>query len=193
MIRFGVGFMSKKNILMTGPPKSGKTSMLNEILSFLKRNNISYAGITCPEIIKNGRRYGFKIIDLKTRNEGILASVDEPHGPKVSKYRVNLHNLERIGVTALKRAIQDDSKVIVIDEIGKMELMSESFSKVVVEALDSRKPVLGIIAYKSFNPLINEIKMRSDVDLYLVTRTMNYKERRKITYEITEKILSLIR
>ena len=86
-----------KNFFITGPPKSGKTTLLMEIIKELKKRNYTIAGITCPEVIKNNRRWGFKIIDLKTNKEGILASIEVPNGPVVSKYRVNMEDLEQIG------------------------------------------------------------------------------------------------
>lgn len=185
--------MVKKNILITGPPKSGKTRIINNIIRILKSNNFTLAGIICPEIIRGGVRYGFKIIDIKSGREGILASVNELNGPKISKYRVNLFNLEKIGVKALENALRDDSHIVVIDEIGKMEFVSQKFIEAVIKLLDSRKPVLGVIAYKSFNPIIKEIKNRDDVILYVLDRKMSQAARTKITHEIINKLLLLTR
>ncbi len=185
--------MTKKNILITGPPKSGKTTAINNIIQLLRSRNIVLAGIMCPEIIRDGIRYGFKIIDIKSGREGILASINEEKGPRVSKYRVNIPNLEEIGVKAIETALSDDSQVIVIDEIGKMELLSQKFARVVIKALDSRKPVLGIIAFRSFNPIIKRIKSRKDVLLYTLSRKMNQTARIKIINEITNRLLFLVR
>jgi len=185
--------MIKKNILITGPPKSGKTQMINNIIQVLRNKNLILAGITCPEIVRKGVRYGFKIIDIKSGKEGILASVSKSNGPRVSKYRVNLFNLEQIGVKALENAMQDDSHVVVIDEIGKMEFMSQKFIEAVIKLLDSKKPVLGIIAYKNFNPIIREIKDRNDVMLYILDRKMNQAARIRIMQEITKRLLLLVR
>ncbi len=184
--------MVKKNILITGPPKSGKTRMLMSIMEKLRERNLILSGIICPEVLRDGIRWGFKIIDIRAGEEAILASVDEVQGPMVSKYRVNINNLERIGVGALKRAISDDSHVVIIDEIGKMELMSKKFIRSVIDLLDSKKPVIGIIAFKSFSQVIKQIKRREDVRLYVLDRKMSNHVRKRIVEEIVGEIINLV-
>ena len=181
-----------KNFFITGPPKSGKTTLLMEIIKELKKRNYTIAGITCPEVIKNNRRWGFKIIDLKTNKEGILASIEVPNGPVVSKYRVNMEDLEQIGVTALRNALYDESDIVIIDEIGKMELFSKNFANAVRDLLNSKKPVIGIVPIRSNHPLVLEIKKkRRDTKTYLITRQTSRNQREQIKTEIINSILTL--
>ena len=181
-----------KNFFITGPPKSGKTTLLMEIIKELKKRNYTIAGITCPEVVKNNRRWGFKIIDLKTNKEGILASIEVPNGPVVSKYRVNMEDLEQIGVTALRNALYDESDIVIIDEIGKMELFSKNFANAVRDLLNSKKPVIGIVPIRSNHPLVLEIKKkRRDTKTYLITRQTSRNRREQIKTEIINSILTL--
>ena len=181
-----------KNFFITGPPKSGKTTLLMEIIKELKKRNYTIAGITCPEVIKNNRRWGFKIIDLKTNKEGILASIEVPNGPVVSKYRVNMEDLEQIGVIALRNALYDESDIVIIDEIGKMELFSKNFANAVRDLLNSKKPVIGIVPIRSNHPLVLEIKKkRRDTKTYLITRQTSRNQREQIKTEIINSILTL--
>ncbi len=182
-----------KNFFLTGPPKSGKTTLLNEIIENLKRRGVIISGIMCPEVIINRRRWGFKIIDIKTGREGILASIEIKSGPRVSKYGVNLMDLEEIGINALITALNDESNVVVIDEIGKMELFSEKFEQAVRRLLASGKPVIGVISYTYNHPLIREIKSRKDCKVYVIRRDSTLQHRLRIKNEIIRRILEILR
>ncbi|RLE73564.1 MAG: nucleoside triphosphatase, partial [Thermoprotei archaeon] len=131
-------------------------------------------------------------IDLKTNKEGILASIEVPNGPVVSKYRVNMEDLEQIGVTALRNALYDESDIVIIDEIGKMELFSKNFANAVRDLLNSKKPVIGIVPIRSNHPLVLEIKKkRRDTKTYLITRQTSRNQREQIKTEIINSILTL--
>jgi len=76
--------------------------------------------------------------------EGILAHVDITGAPRVSKYGVNLSDLEQIGVASLRRAILQ-ARYVIIDEIGKMELFSDEFRQAVTDAVRSDRCVVGTV------------------------------------------------
>lgn len=89
-------------------------------------------------------------------------------GPQIGKYRVNLSDLERIGIKAVTEATQKYD-VVVIDEIGPMELFSAKFKQTVQAALESSKMVLAVVHAKSKAPLISEAKGSLDAELFMVT------------------------
>ncbi len=120
------------------------------------------------EIRSKGIRVGFEVIDITTGEVGVLAHVEQCEGPKVGKYRVNLRDLARVGVNAIIRAI-NESDVIVIDEVGPMELLSREFKDAVMKAVDSGKLVLGTVHFKARDPLITLLKGRSDASILEVT------------------------
>ena len=159
-----------KNILITGNPGVGKTTLIQNIIS---RLNISAGGFYTAEVRdENGKRWGFKIISLDGR-EDVLASVEIISSNRVSKYGVDVAAIDRIGVTSIRNALSR-SEMIVIDEIGRMELVSRQFRDIVMEALDSPKPVLGTIAIKSTN-IAKKIKERQDSKVIKLTRA-NFSE-----------------
>jgi nucleoside-triphosphatase len=88
----------------------------------------------------------------------------------VGKMGVNIEALERVGVAAIKEACEK-CDIIIIDEVGKMEVESELFSKVVKEALDVNKPMILTLHKKSRNPLLQDIRRRDDVRILEVTPT----------------------
>jgi len=93
------------------------------------------------EIRRCGHRVGFSIIDVATGEEGVLAHLHQPKGPRVGPYRVNLEDLESIGLRAIERSLRA-RKLTVIDEIAPMEITSGRFIPLVERALDSGTALL---------------------------------------------------
>ena len=104
-----------KNIFITGKPGCGKTTLIKEISKELKPKIF---GFYTEEIREKEKRVGFKIKTLD-KKEGILAHIKFKSKYQVGKYKVNLKDLEEIGVSALEKAIKE-KKIVLIDEIGKM-------------------------------------------------------------------------
>ena len=174
---------SIKNILITGNPGVGKTTLIQNIIS---RFNVSAGGFYTSEVRdEDGRRWGFKIISLDGREE-VLASVDVVSSRKVSKYGVDVGAVDRVGVTAIRDAL-NSKDIVVIDEIGRMELTSNQFRNIVDKALDSPKPVLGTIALKETNTA-KKIKERQDTKLVRLTRA-NFHEIETYIERLMQKIL----
>jgi nucleoside-triphosphatase len=128
-------------VILTGQPGCGKTTLCKKIVKELKVKGLKIGGMISSEIREAGVRKGFKIVDLATGEEGILAHIDQKEGPKVGKYRVCLDDLERIGVKAIESALEE-ADVIVVDEIAKMENSSPKFRETIQRVLRSKKPIL---------------------------------------------------
>ena len=152
-----------KTILLTGRPRVGKTTLIKEVVERLPGR---VGGFYTEEIKQRGQRQGFRIMTLDGQ-EGILAHVNVRSRYRVSKYGVDLADLERVGVTAIQHAIAA-SDCVVIDEIGKMELFSAAFKEAVLTAIESDKFVLGTIMHRS-HPWADAIKAHSQVTLIKVT------------------------
>jgi nucleoside-triphosphatase len=91
------------------------------------------AGFVTREIREDGARMGFELETLDGRR-GLLAHVDLRGGPRVGRYGVALDDLERLAVPALAAA---DDTIVVVDDLGKMELASESFRDAVAGVLQA--------------------------------------------------------
>jgi len=154
-----------KTILLTGRPRVGKTTIIKEVARGLPGQA---GGFYTEEVRERGQRQGFKIVTLDGQ-EGTLAHVGLKSPMRVSKYGVNLADLEDIGVTAIREAMAHKDYVV-IDEIGKMELFSQAFKDAVWEAVHSDKPLLGTITQIS-HPWANRVKALPQVTVIEVTET----------------------
>lgn len=151
------------NILLTGQPGIGKTTTIKAIVDKLSPKSV--AGFWSEEIRERGRRVGFGIETLSGKR-GILAHVNLSDGPRVSKYRVNIEDIDSIIVPELAFA-RESGRIIIIDEIASMELHSQDFKDEVGRCLDARR-VLGTIQQRE-HPFLNEIRSRVDVRLLELT------------------------
>jgi len=166
----------KRAYLLSGEPGSGKTTIIKEVLS---KVNKSAGGFYTEEVRSQGVRQGFKIVTLDGKN-AVLAHTSIRSLHRVSKYGVDTDSIDKVAVPALKQALQSKD-IIVIDEIGKMELFSPSFKDAVIEALQSEKKVLGTIMLAS-HPWADKIKERPEVEVIQVTRFNRN--------EVTNKVLN---
>jgi nucleoside-triphosphatase len=151
-------------VLLTGHPGSGKTTAIQKVVAKL---SWEAGGFYTQEIRESGRRLGFKIITLDGK-EAVLAHVDVPGQPRVSKYGVDINALDRIGVESIGEAVEGKS-LVVVDEIGPMEMLSDRFRQAVLEALESDVPLLGSVVQRS-TPFTDTIKARPDVQVVELRR-----------------------
>ncbi len=148
-----------KALLLTGAPGCGKTTVVRRVLAGL---DIAAGGFYTQEIREAGVRRGFEIVALDGRR-GILAHVDIRGGPRVGKYGVDLNALEEVGVQAIVQATRA-AWLVVIDEIGPMEVLSGPFRQAVLQALESQPPVFGTISARGI-PFADGVKAHRNVRL----------------------------
>jgi nucleoside-triphosphatase len=156
--------MGKTNLLITGVPGSGKTTVFRRLVDKLR--HLNPVGFFTAEIRKGGGRQGFGLNSLDGRT-GILAHVNFRTGYQVGKYGVDVAGFEAF-IDPLP-VLAPETGLVMIDEIGKMECLSDIFIKIISDILNSEKPLVATIAQKS-GGLIAELKKRSDVQLFTLTR-----------------------
>lgn len=150
--------------LLTGQPGTGKTSLIKQAVAAVKG---VVGGFYTEEIRSGGVRQGFRLVTLQGES-AILAHVNFKSPYRVSKYGVDIESLDKVGVSALEQARQE-CELVVIDEIGKMELFSPKFREAVQGIISSGRKVLGTIMLSS-NPDADAIKRQPQVNLITVTR-----------------------
>ena len=144
-------------VFLTGLPGVGKSTIVKRVTERMKEGGSKVGGMVSADIRSGPSRVGFEIRNLLTGEVGTLAHVDQATGPRIGKYRVNSDDLERIGAGAIFSAIYD-ADLVVIDEVGPMELTSARFKDAVRSALTCEKPLLGTVHRNAQDPLVRTIK-----------------------------------
>ena len=148
-----------QKVLLTGRPGCGKTTLIKRVVNKLK---LPAGGFYTEEIREHGQRVGFKFVTL-AGEETVLAHVDFKTPQHLGKYGLDLSGLETVGVAALREAMRV-RQLVVLDEIGPMELRSAIFRDIVTKAFDTGVPILATITARSF-PFSDALRKRSDVNV----------------------------
>ena len=153
---------------LSGLPGVGKTTTLIKTIEILEEEGFVVGGMITEELRENGRRTGFYVLDWMSKDREVFAHKNYESRYRVGKYGIDVDILERVGIGALERAMEE-ADVVVIDEIGKMEVGSKKFVATVRDILEMDKHLIMTLHKKSRNPLLQEIRRRDDIRMLEVT------------------------
>jgi nucleoside-triphosphatase len=101
-------------------------------------------------------------VEAVSGDRGVLAHVDLPGSPRVGRYGVDLQAFEQVALPALAAA--QPGGVVVVDELGRMELASAAFREAVSGLLD-RDVVVVATVQLHHHPFTDALKRRPDVQV----------------------------
>jgi len=159
-------------ILLTGSPGCGKTTLVERLLAELR---IPVSGFITKEIRESGHRTGFRITGISGTEE-TLAHLNIDSGFRVGKYGVDVEALDRIIETEFAEPI---ANLIVVDEIGKMELLSERFISLIETLWESETTILATIM-SARQPICDRLKADSRSKVI----TLNHRNHKEVFGEI---------
>ncbi len=148
-------------ILLTGRPGVGKTTVVNRIYEHYSASGLKIEGMTTREIREGSARTGFMITDLSYGQEGWLAKKDLTAGPRVGSYVVVSEDLEKIGVAALERSMKGPADLVIVDEIGPMEMTSPSFRNNISMVLNGNRTVIATVKFGARYPEVEKTWQKS--------------------------------
>ena len=172
-----------KNILITGLPGTGKTTIIKKLADIFKEFNP--LGFYTDEVLENGEAAGFLISTLNGDSR-MLAHINLKSRDRVGRYHVDVKGFEGF----LEKVFIKDKKtgLFIIDEIGKMECLSKKFCKIVFEILESDKPVIATIPDKGTG-ILSDIKKRDDIKLVEITADNREQKLKELTMLIRDLLL----
>ena len=152
-------------ILLTGVPGVGKTTVIRKIAAGLGE---LAAGFYTEEVREARTRIGFDIVTLDGRRAALSRKASKSTY-RVGRYGVDVRAIDSVAVSAIDDAVSR-GKIVIIDEIGKMELFSKAFRQSVTQAFDSPTSVIAVIMLKA-HPFADGIKHRQGVTTIEVTES----------------------
>jgi nucleoside-triphosphatase len=172
-----------KNILLTGPPGAGKTSMIKKLSEIFKEFNAS--GFYTVEIMEDGVQKGSEVISLYGENR-VLCHTNLKSKHSVGKFKVDVKGFEDLLESIFSR--EKKKGIFFIDEVGKTECVSKKFNKLILELFDLDKPVIATVSDKGTG-LISEIKKRDDVEVFEINPDNRELMLKVLTMEIRDILL----
>ncbi|XP_035227496.1 cancer-related nucleoside-triphosphatase homolog isoform X2 [Stegodyphus dumicola] len=168
----------------------GKTTVIKKSCELLNSKSLKYHGFFTEEIKRGRERVGFDVVTTEG-NRSTLARVSSSDQssrglPKVGKYLVDVSSFEKLALPVFDSPVPS---VLILDEIGKMELFSHSFSEKTKKAFNEGnfKILATIPIAKKALPFVDELRNRKDCTLVQVTR----ENRNDLPSEIVEQLLKM--
>jgi nucleoside-triphosphatase len=155
-----------KTLLLTGRPGVGKTTIIRQVAALL---GARAGGFYTQEMRGPGGRKGFRLVTLAGGPEAVIAHVHIRSRNRVGRYGVDVAALDAVGVAAIRKAIQS-SEIIVVDEIGKMEMFSGEFRGAVLKAMSSDKTVVATVMQQNHDWIL-ALKGMPQVTVWQVTES----------------------
>jgi nucleoside-triphosphatase len=149
-------------VLLTCPPRSGKTTLASKLAAELAARDVTVDGILTQEIREAGERVGFCLSETGGPST-LIAHVRLGDGPMVGRYHVDVVAFKRLALPALDRAARR-CRVAIIDELGQMELFSDPFIKSFNQLLAQDIPLVATI-HARHHPVTDSIKPRPGIEL----------------------------
>ena len=182
---------------ITGLPRSGKSAVLDKVVSMIidERKADSRArmrgaaaniigGMRTEAIIENGERVGYACVDILSGDRGVMAHREIDSRNRILGFGIDTSELDKVAVPAVQNAI-GNCEILVVDEVGKFSVESEGFVAAVREALEYDMPTLLTLHKKSRHPLLQDIRRRDDGRILEVTPV----NRALLPYKILKLIL----
>ncbi len=138
--------------MITGQPGCGKTTLIKKVARSL---SVPFCGFFTNEIRQRGKRVGFEIESF-AGNKAVMSHLDIKSSYRVGKYGVDIESMERIAAFEMEIALSEN-RLLIIDEIGKMELFSKRFKELILKVFQTEIPFLGTILYKP-HPFCDRLK-----------------------------------
>ena len=156
--------MRAKHLLVTAAPGAGKTTAIRRLAQLLSGKALS--GFYTEEIRTRGTREGFRLVGFDGE-QAVIAHVDFAKTYRVGKYGVDVAAIDEAAEGCL--AVRGGAPVYLVDEIGKMECLSERFVARMRALLDSPRPPVATVA-KRGEGFIARVKQRDDCELWTLAR-----------------------
>jgi nucleoside-triphosphatase THEP1 len=175
-------------VIITGDIHQGKTTFAQKIVADLLEQNIRIAGFLSIGINENGIRTGFNLVDIgSSRHIELCSDKKNEKRLKFGRYYFNSDAIS-LGNEILNENNLSDKQLIVIDEVGHLELNGQGWSNVIENITRSNTVPQFWIVRKS---LVQKITRRWNIGnayIFDITESSIQEVENKLTEIISSSI-----
>jgi nucleoside-triphosphatase len=156
-----------KNLILISRTWRGRTGVVSRLIPELTKSPVRAAGFYTEDICENRKRVGYLTKTLEGQSR-ILAKSGLPSELCVDRFGVDLRTVETLVVPAIETALRS-ADLLIMGQIGKMEIASPRFRDITRQALNSPLKIIATVPNYPLN-FLNEIRNRPDVLLVEITK-----------------------
>jgi nucleoside-triphosphatase THEP1 len=147
----------QKVFIISGAVNEGKTSFAKRLTEVFKKNNIPVGGILLERVMAGSQTIGYDLVDIESNDKEIFLRLSEETSfERIGKYDIYPNGLEK-GISILQPSGQTRNKIVVIDEVGKLELAGKGWAGSLLGLIDaSENHLLITVRDSSIKAVINK-------------------------------------
>ncbi len=148
---------TRKVFIITGAIGEGKTTYLKKLIGFFRKNNIAMGGILSERLMNDAQTTGYDLVNIETgEKEAFLRQNEESGSEKIGRFTICSKGIT-MGNTVLKSLISHGDKIVIIDEIGLLELQNKGWAAGINSLLTESK---SHILFTVRDIYVNDIKAK---------------------------------
>jgi nucleoside-triphosphatase THEP1 len=150
----------QKIFLITGSVGEGKTTYTKKLIDILRKNNINVEGILSERVMNNFQTTGYDMVNIKTgEKEVFLRQNDDSGSERIGRFTIFQKCLV-MGNTFLSSLILPTKDIIIIDEVGLLELQNKGWSDSINKLLEKSRNHILITVRDTY---IDKVKNKWDL------------------------------
>lgn len=186
-VRLGTALPWRPLPVGSGPANLGRmplaSSLVRRLVETLRVAEVPVRGFITDEVREDGTRVGFMVHEIDGPG-AVLAHVDRNSGPRVGRYRVDIAAFERIALPAIEHALSTPDAIVILDEIGPMELLSQPFVTRLDALFTTDIPLVATVHQRP-HPVTDALKALP----YVETVTVTMANRDRLPDELSRRLL----
>jgi nucleoside-triphosphatase len=133
-------------ILLTALPGTGKSTIIKKVIDSYHGGKYGIVSLEMRD--DSGQRTGFKAVNLEGESQIFMHATDIDSEYAVGRFKVDIDVLDSFVSSELKKGIGKPEALLLIDEIGRAQILSEEFLKTVRDIFSNDSNFLGTIVYE---------------------------------------------
>ncbi len=142
--------------VITGHIGQGKTQFITNLIPLLADHQIPVSGFYCKRLMQNSETIGYDLVDLTNQNSfPFLTTTPNNLLDKIGKYSIIPEALEQAQSIIDNLPQTKHTRLVIIDEVGKLELKGQGWHSIINQIFDSKQPLLISVRRDFLNDVLH--------------------------------------